>query len=214
MKPAAARSVADGMSTLRVAYRLGRHEPVAYLACLSGFVAFFAVPLLTGALVKAILDGLASPDSSSPWGLLAVLVGLEAARWSGLVAVAIQWHGCWVGWHTVPRVNLLRSLVSDPGPAADDDPMLLAAMVELQGQDGARPHGDPLDREPVAGVEHLPPAPGPLVAVAAPVGDFRHWTAPACLTCPGLSQASTADKPIASAKPRTRHSPARVRARS
>ena len=71
-----------------------------------------------GAAVKVILDGLASPDSSSPWGLLAVLVGLEAARWSGLVAVAIQWHGCWVGWHTVPRVNLLRSLVSDPGPAA------------------------------------------------------------------------------------------------
>jgi len=118
MKPDTTRSVADGMSTLRVAYRLGRHEPVAYLTCLSGFVAFFAVPLLTGALVKVMLDGLASPDSSSPWGLLAILVGLEVARWSGLVAVAIQWHGCWVGWHTVPRVNLLRSLVSDPGPAA------------------------------------------------------------------------------------------------
>ena len=57
------------------------------------------------------------PGPPPPWGLLAVLVGLEAVRWV-LLVVAVQWHGCWVGWHTVPRVNLLRSLVSDPGPAA------------------------------------------------------------------------------------------------
>jgi ATP-binding cassette, subfamily B, bacterial len=103
-------------ATIRVAFRLARQEPTAYLTCLLGFVLFFSVPLLAGAAVKVILDSLAS-GASAPWGLLAVLVGLEAARWSLLVAVAVQWHGCWVGWHTVPRVNLLRSLVSDPGPA-------------------------------------------------------------------------------------------------
>jgi ATP-binding cassette subfamily B protein len=104
-------------ATIRVAFRLARQEPVAYLTCLFGFVVFFSLPLVAGAAVKVILDSLAAPDASAPWGLLAVLVGLEAARWSLLVAVAVQWHGCWVGWHTVPRVNLLRSLVSDPGPA-------------------------------------------------------------------------------------------------
>jgi len=103
-------------ATIRVAFRLARQEPTAYLTCLFGFVMFFSVPLLAGAAVKVILDSLAS-GASAPWGLLAVLVGLEAARWSLLVVVAVQWHGCWVGWHTVPRVNLLRSLVSDPGPA-------------------------------------------------------------------------------------------------
>lgn len=103
-------------ATIRVAFRLARQEPTAYLTCLFGFVLFFSVPLLAGAAVKVILDSLAS-GANAPWGLLAVLVGLEAARWSLLVVVAVQWHGCWVGWHTVPRVNLLRSLVSDPGPA-------------------------------------------------------------------------------------------------
>jgi len=39
-------------------------------------------------------------------------------RWALLVTVAVQWHGCWVGWQTVQRVNVLDSLVSDPGPAA------------------------------------------------------------------------------------------------
>jgi len=103
-------------ATIRVAFRLARQEPTAYLTCLFGFVMFFSVPVLSGKAVKVILDSLAS-GASAPWGLLAVLVGLEAARWSLLVVVAVQWHGCWVGWHTVPRVNLLRSLVSDPGPA-------------------------------------------------------------------------------------------------
>jgi ATP-binding cassette, subfamily B, bacterial len=105
-------------STIRVAYRLGRHEPVAYLTCLSSFVVFFGLPLLSGAAVKVILDRLAQPGSDAPWALLAIIVGLEATRWTMLVGVAAQWHGCWVGWHTVPRVNLLRSLVADPGPAA------------------------------------------------------------------------------------------------
>ena len=105
-------------STIRVAYRLARHEPVAYLTCLAWFTLFFSLPLVSGAAVKVVLDRLATPGATAPWGLLAILVGLETTRWAMFVGVAVQWHGCWVGWHTVPRINLLRSLVSDPGPAA------------------------------------------------------------------------------------------------
>jgi ATP-binding cassette subfamily B protein len=47
-----------------------------------------------------------------------VILGIEVVRWTWLVVIAVQWHGCWVGWQTVPRVNLLRSLVAAPGPAA------------------------------------------------------------------------------------------------
>ncbi|HET6951353.1 MAG TPA: ABC transporter ATP-binding protein [Acidimicrobiales bacterium] len=102
-------------STTRIAWRLLRQEPVAYGTVWVGFVLFFSAPLLTGAVVKAVLDRLASGGGGA-WGLLAALVGIEAARWSWLVVLSFQWHGCWVGWHTVPRVNLLRSLVGDPGP--------------------------------------------------------------------------------------------------
>ena len=109
-------------STTRVAWRLARHEPVAYALTWIGWVAFFTTPLLTGLLVKVVLDRVAdAPDGglATPWGLLAVLVGIEVVRWTWLIFIAVQWHGCWVGWQTVPRVNLLRSLVAAPGPAAD-----------------------------------------------------------------------------------------------
>jgi ATP-binding cassette subfamily B protein len=102
----------------RVAWRLLRNEPAAYATSWVGWVTFFGLPLVSGLIVKVVLDRIVEPGSAAPWGLLGVLVGLEAVRWTILVAVAVQWHGCWVGWQTVPRVNVLRSLVSDPGPAA------------------------------------------------------------------------------------------------
>jgi ATP-binding cassette subfamily B protein len=109
------------VSTTRVAWRLARHEPMAYALTWFGWVTFFTTPLLTGLLVKVVLDRVAdAPDGglTMPWGLLAVLVGIEVVRWTWLIIIAVQWHGCWVGWQTVPRVNLLRSLVAAPGPAA------------------------------------------------------------------------------------------------
>ncbi len=108
-------------STTRVAWRLARHEPVAYALTWIGWVTFFSTPLLTGLLVKVLLDRVADAPAggvTTPWGLLGVLVGIEVVRWTWLILIAVQWHGCWVGWQTVPRVNLLRSLVAAPGPAA------------------------------------------------------------------------------------------------
>jgi ATP-binding cassette subfamily B protein len=105
-------------SVTRVAWRLMRNEPVAYATSWIGWITFFSMPLLSGLIVKVVLDRIVDPDAAAPWGLLGALVGLEAVRWALLVTVAVQWHGCWVGWQTVPRVNVLRSLVSDPGPAA------------------------------------------------------------------------------------------------
>ena len=115
---ASATSARGARSTTRVALRLARHEPVAYLTTWFGWVVFFSLPLLTGLLVKVALDRVADGSTSGVWALIAAVVGVEAVRWTWLVAIAVQWHGCWVGWQTVPRVNLLRSLVDDPGPAA------------------------------------------------------------------------------------------------
>ena len=105
-------------SMTRVALRLARNEPVAYATTWFGWVAFFSVPLATGLLVKLVLDRVAGGTTTGVWTLLAAVVGIETVRWAWLVVIAVQWHGCWVGWQTVPRVNILRSLVEDPGPAA------------------------------------------------------------------------------------------------
>ncbi len=114
----ATRAARGRQSMTRVALRLARNEPVAYLTTWFGWVAFFSVPLVTGLLVKVVLDRVADGSTSGVWALLAAVVGIEAVRWVWLVVIAVQWHGCWVGWQTVPRVNMLRSLVEDPGPAA------------------------------------------------------------------------------------------------
>jgi ATP-binding cassette subfamily B protein len=105
----------------RVAWHLLRRDPVAYLISWVGWVIFFSVPIGVGLLLRAVLDRVAAdPGDGWPvWALVAALGGIEVARWVLLLAAAVQWHGCWVFWHTVPRLNLLRSLVSDPGPAAD-----------------------------------------------------------------------------------------------
>ncbi len=107
-----------GQSMTRVAWQLVRNEPVAYLTTWLGWVVFFSVPLATGLLVKVVLDRVADGTTAGVWALLAAVVGIEAVRWAWLVAIAVQWHGCWVGWQTVPRVNLLRSLAEEPGPTA------------------------------------------------------------------------------------------------
>ena len=105
-------------STPRVALRLARNDPAAYLIAWAGWVAFYSAPLATAAVVRLVLDRVAGGDAGGVWLLLGALAGVEVVRWTMVVAVAVQWHGCWVGWQTVPRVNLLRSLAEEPGPAA------------------------------------------------------------------------------------------------
>jgi ATP-binding cassette subfamily B protein len=104
-------------TTSRVAYRLLRNEPIPYALSWLQWVAFHLAPVPIGWVLKLVLDRLGDPDAGSPWAMLAVLAGFELGRWALLVTAAVQWHGAYVGWVTVPRVNLLRSLLTGPGPA-------------------------------------------------------------------------------------------------
>jgi ATP-binding cassette subfamily B protein len=105
-------------STRQVAYRLLRNEPVSYASNWIQWVGFHLAPIPAGLLLKAILDRLAADQTGTPWLLVGALAGVEVARWTLLVSAAFHWQGAWVGWQTVPRVNLLRSLATGGGPAA------------------------------------------------------------------------------------------------
>ncbi len=107
-------------SSGRVAWALLRREPVAFAIAWTSWVLFHLVPIPVGLLLKYVLDHINhDPAGGQPvWAVLVVLGVLEVGRWLELLFAAVQWHGCWVGWHTIPRLNLLRSLVGDPGPAA------------------------------------------------------------------------------------------------
>jgi ATP-binding cassette, subfamily B, bacterial len=105
-------------STPRVAFQLVRSDPVAYGLSWGQWVLFHMSPLAVGWALKLVLDHLAGDDAGIPWMLLAAILGIEVSRWTLLVSAAVQWHGAWVGWQTVPRVNMLSSLATDPGPTA------------------------------------------------------------------------------------------------
>lgn len=116
---AARPAVAPSARTpVRVAWRVLRADPAAYAIAWVLWVAFYCFPLAVGWAFKLVLDRVAGgAPAASAWAPLALMGGLELTRWAVLVVAAVQWHGAFLGWLTLPRVNLLRSLVSAPGPA-------------------------------------------------------------------------------------------------
>ena len=89
---------------------------MAYLIALTSWVLWNVMPIPAGLLLKAILDRVAAGPTEPVIGLLVALAVVEVGRWAVFGFAVVQWHGCWVFWNTLPRVNMLRSLVRDPGP--------------------------------------------------------------------------------------------------
>jgi ABC-type multidrug transport system fused ATPase/permease subunit len=105
-------------SAVPTAWGLLKREPVAYAIAWMVWVAFYTLPIPAGLLLKAILDRVAGSSTSPITGLLVALAVVEIGRWLIFGFAVVQWHGCWVFWQTLPRINMLRSLVNDPGPTA------------------------------------------------------------------------------------------------
>lgn len=100
----------------RFAWRMLQADPLAWLLSLWMWVAFFTLPIGSGLIIRAVVDRLPHSAGPSIWWFLAGLALCELTRWTILLPAIVQWHGAFVFWHTVPRVNALRSLVGDPGP--------------------------------------------------------------------------------------------------
>ncbi len=103
-------------SSARFAWRILRADPWTWGISFTLWAMFFVLPLPAGLALRAVLDQLSTGPGETVWTLLAVLAGIEIGRWLLLLPAIVQWHGAFVFWHTVPRVNALRSLVGDPGP--------------------------------------------------------------------------------------------------
>lgn len=104
-------------TAIPTARRLLWRDPMAYAISWISWVAFFTLPIPAGLLLKVLLDRVAESATSPVAAILVALAAVEMSRWLLLVFAAVQWHGCWVFWNTLPRINMLRSLVSAPGPA-------------------------------------------------------------------------------------------------
>jgi len=114
MTDATPESIPNKIS-IPVAWRILRADTAAWSIGAVIWLAFYILPLPIGLAALAFFDRADDP-SSQIWLWLAAFAGLEIGRWAMLVVAIVQWHGCWVLWHTIPRLNMLRSLVGDPGP--------------------------------------------------------------------------------------------------
>ncbi len=118
--PSSAETMADEgpetASSFRFAWRILRADTRTWCISVSMWCVFFTAPLATGLVLRGVLDHLPPADGTGIWGLVALLAGLEIGRWLILLPAIVQWHGAFVFWHTVPRVNVMRSLGQDPGP--------------------------------------------------------------------------------------------------
>lgn len=106
----------------RLAGRILRRDPAAWVLSAVGWSAFHSLPVATGFALRLVLDSISSSGDAPAdgrWLAIALLAGLGVGRWTMFLALVVQWHGAWVGWHTAPRLALLDSLVSDPGPTVD-----------------------------------------------------------------------------------------------
>jgi ATP-binding cassette subfamily B protein len=111
-------SSSDAARARQVGWQLIKREPVAYGIAMTYWVAFHALPTAFAFALKAVLDRIQPDAGNTVWLALAVLGGMELGRWAMLLFAVVQWHGQWVFWHALPQHNVLRSLVSDPGPVA------------------------------------------------------------------------------------------------
>ncbi|MBI2709854.1 MAG: ABC transporter ATP-binding protein [Actinobacteria bacterium] len=101
------------------ALRLVRGDPAAFLIGLVWWTIFWSVPLAAGWFLTVALSRVdVDPRGGfTVWHALVAMGAVEAVRWLGLLLGVVQWNGAWVGWNTVPRVNMLRSVLLRPGPA-------------------------------------------------------------------------------------------------
>ncbi len=109
----------ESADSTRFGRRIWRADPRTWCISFAMWLAFFCLPLLSGVLLGAVIGRLADGPDVAVGGLLVALAATELTRWMLLLPAIRQWHGAWVFWHTVPRVNVLRSLTGDPGPVTD-----------------------------------------------------------------------------------------------
>ncbi|MFI0417564.1 ABC transporter ATP-binding protein [Spongiactinospora sp. 9N601] len=116
----------DRRSVLRVAWRVAVTPGLGrFLAGMLLWLPHPVLPLAGGLLLKLLFDqmsGHAAAGMDQVVWLCAAFVGVEVLR--GLVLVVAWTHGVywWDGAATVLRANVLRSILSAPGAAADRQP--------------------------------------------------------------------------------------------
>ncbi|HZG65479.1 MAG TPA: ABC transporter ATP-binding protein [Herpetosiphonaceae bacterium] len=105
------------MRTNRYIRRLTTFRPWLFAASFVGWVLFISVPIVSGLITRAFFNALTgeAPARMGVWGLLALLVGVEAGRIMVLVASVFTWVSFWLIAEALLRHNIFRWLMTGAG---------------------------------------------------------------------------------------------------
>jgi hypothetical protein len=78
-------------------------------------------PLMLFGWQRAIFDAISGsePAGLNAYSLIAVLAGVEAARWSIFFGAWVSWLRMWEWMSALLRANMLAGALFDPGPASE-----------------------------------------------------------------------------------------------
>jgi ATP-binding cassette subfamily B protein len=105
----------------RLGWQLWRARPGLAAAGTAAWVAFHTMPFFVGLVLRAIFDALSSsePAGLNAYSLIAILAGLEAARWSIFFGAWVSWLRVWEWMSALLRANMLAGALFDSGPASE-----------------------------------------------------------------------------------------------
>lgn len=103
--------------TWRTAWRLTRFYPWLFFASAITWLAFYAFPLGTGLLTRALFDALTNSAAAgfSVWTLLALYTALGLGQIAVFIAAIVTWMTFWPIAETLLRKNLLSWVVQGSG---------------------------------------------------------------------------------------------------
>ena len=102
-------------------WRLWRIRPGLAAAGTLAWIAFHTMPFFVGIVLRAIFDALSGsePAGLNAYSLIAILAGLEAARWSIFFGAWVSWLRVWEWMSALLRANMLSGALFDSGPASE-----------------------------------------------------------------------------------------------
>jgi ATP-binding cassette, subfamily B, bacterial len=105
----------------RLGWRLWRYRPGLATVGTLAWVVFHVMPFFTGLVLRAVFDALSgeAPAGLNAYSLIAILAGVEAARWSIFFGAWVSWLRVWEWMSALTRANMLSGALFDAGPASE-----------------------------------------------------------------------------------------------
>lgn len=105
------------MKIYRALWQIVLYRPWLYVLNLFLWTLFYTIPLATGLIIREFFNALSNNQAvgAGVWTLIALTVGVAAARVGALVVAVVKWADWWFINNAMLRKNLLEWVLQGPG---------------------------------------------------------------------------------------------------